>query len=150
MSAMRDSRSIAMRSPRPCRGLHPRISQRDAHLVRFVSAVEHVGHQEPAEGLEVGSLGERKPFLCETLHFVERCSFVQETAREEQIAFRLLRGDPDDLTHQSIMQTEDLKAKLALQGLEAAASTPDEWRDIMKTEMMQCARVIKEANITAN
>ena len=52
-------------------------------------AVEDVGHQEPAECLEVGSIGQRKPLLHQALDLFERGGrFVQQSAREEQIAFR--------------------------------------------------------------
>jgi tripartite-type tricarboxylate transporter receptor subunit TctC len=50
----------------------------------------------------------------------------------------------------TIVQMEDVITKFAAQGLEPAPSTPEEWRTIMEAEMAQWARVIKDANITAN
>jgi len=50
----------------------------------------------------------------------------------------------------SIVQMPDVKAKFADQGMEAAASTPEEWRAAMQTEAAQWARVIRDAHITAN
>lgn len=49
-----------------------------------------------------------------------------------------------------IVQTDEIKANFAGQGLEAAGSTPAEFREIMKAEMTQWARVIKAARISAN
>ena len=51
---------------------------------------------------------------------------------------------------QKIVQMDDVKAKFAAQGTEAVGSTPDEFRAIMQAEVVQWARVIKDANITAN
>ena len=42
---------------------------------------------------------------------------------------------------------DDVRTKFAEQGLEAAGSTPDEWRAIMETDVAKWARVIKDANI---
>lgn len=50
----------------------------------------------------------------------------------------------------NVLQMEDVKAKFAAQALEASASSPDEYKSIMKAEMAQWARVIKEARITVN
>ena len=50
----------------------------------------------------------------------------------------------------NIVQMDDIRAKFVEQGLEATGSTPEEWRASMKAEMAQWARVIKDANITAN
>lgn len=49
-----------------------------------------------------------------------------------------------------IVQNDDIKAKFTAQGLEAGASTPAEYKAIIKAEMTQWARVIKDAQITAN
>lgn len=46
-----------------------------------------------------------------------------------------------------VLQLEDVKGKFAEQGLEAAGSTPDEWRTIMKADVTKWTRVIKDANI---
>jgi len=50
----------------------------------------------------------------------------------------------------NIVETDDVRTSLATQGLEATGSTPAEWKDIMKAESEQWARVIKDANITLN
>ena len=49
-----------------------------------------------------------------------------------------------------IVQMDDVRAKFTAQALEAAASTPDELKTIIEAEVAQWARVIKDANITAN
>lgn len=49
-----------------------------------------------------------------------------------------------------VVQLDDVKAKFAVQGLEATASTPDEFRGLMKAEMAKWARVVKEARVTPN
>ncbi len=49
-----------------------------------------------------------------------------------------------------IVQMDDVRAKFSAQALEAAASTSDEFRSIIEAEVAQWARVIKDANITAN
>jgi tripartite-type tricarboxylate transporter receptor subunit TctC len=49
-----------------------------------------------------------------------------------------------------IVQMDDVKAKFAAQALEAAASTPGEFRAIIDAEAAQWARVIKDANIPVN
>jgi tripartite-type tricarboxylate transporter receptor subunit TctC len=49
-----------------------------------------------------------------------------------------------------MLQLDDVKAKFPTLGLEAAGSTPDEFRDIVKAELARWTRVIKDANITAN
>ena len=51
---------------------------------------------------------------------------------------------------QKMLQMDDVKAKFPALGLEAAGSTPDEFRDIVKAELARWTRVIKDANITAN
>jgi tripartite-type tricarboxylate transporter receptor subunit TctC len=50
----------------------------------------------------------------------------------------------------NIVQMDDVKAKFASQALDAAGSTPDEYRAITNAQAAQWARVIKESNITAN
>jgi tripartite-type tricarboxylate transporter receptor subunit TctC len=50
----------------------------------------------------------------------------------------------------SLLQMEDVKAKFPALGLEAAGSTPEEFRDIVKAELARWTRVIKDANISAN
>ena len=50
----------------------------------------------------------------------------------------------------NMLQMDDVKAKFPTLGLEAAGSTPDEFRDIVKAELARWTRVIKDANITAN
>ncbi|MSP98041.1 MAG: tripartite tricarboxylate transporter substrate binding protein [Betaproteobacteria bacterium] len=49
-----------------------------------------------------------------------------------------------------IVQMDDVKAQFATQALEAAGSTPEEFRASTKAEMEQWARVIKDAKITAD
>lgn len=49
-----------------------------------------------------------------------------------------------------VVQLEDVKAKFAVLGLEATASTPEEFRGLMKAEMTKWARVVKEARVTPN
>jgi tripartite-type tricarboxylate transporter receptor subunit TctC len=49
-----------------------------------------------------------------------------------------------------IVQMGDVRAKFAAQGLEAAASTPGEFRAVIEAETEQWARVIKDARIVAN
>jgi tripartite-type tricarboxylate transporter receptor subunit TctC len=49
-----------------------------------------------------------------------------------------------------VVQMEDIKVKFAEQGMEAAASTPEEWRAMVAAETAQWARVIKDAHITVN
>ena len=49
-----------------------------------------------------------------------------------------------------IVQMDDIKAKFAGQGLEAAGSTPDEFKAIIEAEVAQWGRIIKDARITAN
>jgi tripartite-type tricarboxylate transporter receptor subunit TctC len=51
---------------------------------------------------------------------------------------------------QKIVQMDDVRARFTTQGLEAAGSTPEEFRALMQTEIAKWARVIKDANITAN
>jgi tripartite-type tricarboxylate transporter receptor subunit TctC len=48
-----------------------------------------------------------------------------------------------------IVQMDDVKSKLATQGMEAAGGTPDEFRAVIETEVAQWARVIKNARISA-
>ncbi len=50
----------------------------------------------------------------------------------------------------NVLQMEDIKAKFVDQGTEARGSTPDEYRALMKAEIAQWARVVKDAGITAN
>ncbi len=50
----------------------------------------------------------------------------------------------------NIVQMEDIKARFAEQGMEAAGSTPEEWRAMVEAETAQWARVIKSAHITVN
>jgi len=50
----------------------------------------------------------------------------------------------------TLLQIEEVKAKFPVLGLETAASTPEEFRDIVKAELEKWTRVIKEANIKAN
>jgi tripartite-type tricarboxylate transporter receptor subunit TctC len=47
----------------------------------------------------------------------------------------------------NVLQLDDVKAKFAEQGLEAAGSTPAEWRAIMEADVAKWTRVIKDANI---
>jgi tripartite-type tricarboxylate transporter receptor subunit TctC len=49
-----------------------------------------------------------------------------------------------------MLQQEDLKAKFPTLGLDAAGSTPEEFRNIVKAELARWTRVIKEANISGN
>ncbi len=49
-----------------------------------------------------------------------------------------------------IVQMDDVRAKFAAQALDAAASTPGELRSIIEAEVVQWARVIKDANIPVN
>jgi len=46
--------------------------------------------------------------------------------------------------------TEEVRSKLLTQAMEPAPTSAQEWFDIMKTEVAKWARVIKDANITAN
>src|ERR1043166_985827 len=50
----------------------------------------------------------------------------------------------------NFVQTDDVRAKFAAQGLEAAGSTPNEFRAVVEAEIAVWGRVIKDANITAN
>ena len=50
----------------------------------------------------------------------------------------------------SLLQTDDARASFAVRGLEAAASTPDEFRAIVTAELARWTRIIKDARITAN
>jgi len=50
----------------------------------------------------------------------------------------------------TILQSEEVRARFAEQGLEASGSTSDEYRALTQAELTQWARVIKDANITAN
>ena len=50
----------------------------------------------------------------------------------------------------NIVQMEDVRTRLASQGLEPAAMTPEETRAFMLAEMARWARVIKDANIPPN
>lgn len=50
----------------------------------------------------------------------------------------------------SLLQTDDARASFAVRGLEAAASTPDEFRTIVTAELARWTRIIKDARITAN
>jgi len=50
----------------------------------------------------------------------------------------------------TILQMEDVRAKFSAQALEAAWSTPDELKTLIEAEVALWARVIKDANITAN
>jgi tripartite-type tricarboxylate transporter receptor subunit TctC len=49
-----------------------------------------------------------------------------------------------------IVQMDDIRAKCAAQAFEAVGSTPEEYAAIMKAELAQWARVIKNANISLN
>ena len=49
-----------------------------------------------------------------------------------------------------IVQTDDVRTKFASQGAEAGGSTPAEFKSIMQAEMVKWARLIKDAQITAN
>lgn len=49
-----------------------------------------------------------------------------------------------------VVQLEDVKAKLAVQGLEATASSPDEFKGLMQAEMTKWARVVKDARVSPN
>ena len=51
---------------------------------------------------------------------------------------------------QSLLQTEEARAKLSTQGLEVVGSTPEEFRNIVKAELERWTRVIREARITVN
>ena len=48
-----------------------------------------------------------------------------------------------------ILQTPDIQEKFAVQGLEATASTPEQFRQIMRAEIDKWAKVIKQAGIKA-
>lgn len=50
----------------------------------------------------------------------------------------------------NLLQMDDVKANLAARGLEAAGTTPDEFRAIVTAELARWTRVIKDARITAN
>ena len=50
----------------------------------------------------------------------------------------------------NIVRTDDVRSKFAAQGLEAAASTPAQFRAILEAEVAQWGRVIKDANIVLN
>ena len=50
---------------------------------------------------------------------------------------------------QAIAAMPDVQARFETVGLEASASTADEFRDLMKREMEMWTRVVKEANIQA-
>lgn len=50
----------------------------------------------------------------------------------------------------NMLQMDDVKAKFLALGLEAAGSTPEEFRAIVKAELARWTRVIKDARITAN
>src|SRR5262245_47056411 len=50
----------------------------------------------------------------------------------------------------SIVQMEDVKEKLAAQGVDAVGSTPAEFRSFVAAELSQWSRVIKDARITVN
>ena len=50
----------------------------------------------------------------------------------------------------NIVQIDDVKTRFSAQALEAAGSTPAEFRALMEAEVAQWARVIKDANISAN
>ncbi|MBI3055100.1 MAG: tripartite tricarboxylate transporter substrate binding protein [Betaproteobacteria bacterium] len=50
----------------------------------------------------------------------------------------------------NIVQMEDVRAKLATQGLDPAAMTPEEFKAFMASEIVRWARVIKDANISPN
>lgn len=47
-----------------------------------------------------------------------------------------------------IVQMDDIRAKAAPQGLELAASTPEEFRSMTEAAVAQISRIIKDANIT--
>lgn len=49
-----------------------------------------------------------------------------------------------------IVQTDEVRTKFASQGAEAGGSTPAEFRRIMQAEMVKWARLIKDAQISAN
>ena len=51
---------------------------------------------------------------------------------------------------QGMLQQEDIKAKFPALGLEAAGSTPEEFRAIVSAELKRWTRVIKDANIAPN
>jgi tripartite-type tricarboxylate transporter receptor subunit TctC len=48
----------------------------------------------------------------------------------------------------TIVAMDDVKAKLASQGVDAVSSTPGEHRALMEAEVKQWARVVKDAKIT--
>ena len=50
----------------------------------------------------------------------------------------------------NIVQTNEVKAKFAEQGIEAVSSTPAEFKALMEAEVALWGRVIKETNITVN
>ena len=62
-------------------------------------AIEDVGHQEPAERLEVGGIGQPQPLLDQALGLVERGGRRGQPAREKEIAFGASRRYPDNLAH---------------------------------------------------
>jgi len=51
---------------------------------------------------------------------------------------------------QALLQVAEIKAKFPALGLETAGSTPEEFREIVKSELEKWTRVIKDANIKAN
>jgi tripartite-type tricarboxylate transporter receptor subunit TctC len=50
----------------------------------------------------------------------------------------------------TILQMDDVRARFAEQGIEATASTPEEYKAIIQKEQQRWGRVIKEANIPPN
>ncbi len=48
-----------------------------------------------------------------------------------------------------IMALPDIKEKLASEGLEPSVTSPDQFAALMKTDMAKFAKIVKEANITA-
>jgi tripartite-type tricarboxylate transporter receptor subunit TctC len=50
----------------------------------------------------------------------------------------------------AIVQTSEVKAKFAEQGIEAVDSTPGEFKALMETEVELWGRVIRDSHITVN
>jgi tripartite-type tricarboxylate transporter receptor subunit TctC len=74
----------------------------------------------------------------------ELMTIIDYEVVDKYIPVRLLNAEL-----RAIVQMDDVKAKLATQGMEAAGGTPAEFRAVIETEAAQWARVIKAARITA-
>lgn len=72
--------------------METRLFQGICHFLGLVLALEDVGQQEPAEGLQVRRSGQSQSFFRQGLNVVQGPAFVEEAAGEKQIAFRLVRA----------------------------------------------------------